>query len=207
MLDLTQLIQQDSSFRQALTPSANGKKAAYERLEFLGDRVIGLCVADMLLAHHPEESEGMLAQRFVTLVRKETLAQIARRLNIPHLMKTKERELRENDSVLSDMCEAVFAAFYLKWGYAATFEEIKELWAPLIAEQKLEKDPKSELQEWALKNTKKLPFYRLISKTGPDHDPKITMEVEVNGKTAQATAHSKKAAEQEACRLLLKELI
>lgn len=193
---------------KALQLPFKGKRAGYERLEFLGDRVVGLVVAEFLYDTFPDEQEGALAKRFVALTREETLANIARELDLPAQLKTNENELRHNDSVLSDVCEAVIAALYLDKGLNAVKKFMKPLWMPLIeSEIEIPQDAKSELQEWSQKKYKVLPVYELKGRTGPDHLPSFTVEVRVGKLTMLGTGSSKKLAEQNAAETFLKGIV
>ena len=191
----------------ALQLSHKGKRPKYERLEFLGDRVVGLVVSEMLYDTFPLEDEGAMAKRFVALTREETLADIARQIGLPDMIKTTENELRQNNSVLSDVCEAVMAAIYLDRGLSAVKEFMKPLWIPLIrAELDIPQDSKSKLQEWAQKKYKKLPTYELTNRTGPDHSPVFTVTVCIGKQNATGQGSSKKLAEQNAAEMLLRKI-
>lgn len=193
--------------KEALQLSSGGKRPTYERLEFLGDRVIGLIVAEMLYQKFPKEEEGAMAKRFVALTREETLAEIARNIGLPDLIKTNQDTLRQNDSVLSDVCEAVVAALYLDQGLDAVRKFMKPLWEPILAtEIQIPQDAKSELQEWCQKKYKELPTYELTDRSGPDHQPIFRIQVQIKKKKAFGTGTSKKLAEQNAAETLLKEL-
>ena len=202
------MIRIDSKFlNDALQLSHKGKRPKYERLEFLGDRVIGLVVSEMLYETFPLEAEGSMAKRFVSLTREETLADIARQIGLPDMIKTTENELRQNNSVLSDVCEAVMAALYLDQGLSAVKKFMKPLWLPLIqAEPDIPQDSKSELQEWAQKKYKKLPEYELTDRSGPDHSPVFTITVRVGKQSATGQGSSKKLAEQDAAQTLLRKI-
>ena len=205
---LSDLFQNKELLKQALTLSHHGKSAPYERLEFLGDRVLGLIIADMLYHTFDKEKEGELARRFTGLVREETLAQIALQLNLGDMMITKEHELRTNRSVLSDVCEAVLGALYLDSGLEAVRSFMEPIWTPLLhMDKKAPKDAKSALQEWAQQHGHKLPVYTLIDKTGEEHAPKFIMQVDVEG-LGQAIGEgtNKKTAEQTAASNLLKQV-
>ena len=205
---LEKLFQNKELLKQALTLSHHGKSAPYERLEFLGDRVLGLIIADMLYHTFDKEKEGELARRFTGLVREETLAQIALQLNLGDMMITKEHELRTNRSVLSDVCEAVLGALYLDSGLEAVRSFMEPIWTPLLhMDKKAPKDAKSALQEWAQQHGHKLPVYTLIDKTGEEHAPKFIMQVDVEG-LGQAIGEgtNKKTAEQTAASNLLKQV-
>ena len=123
---------QPQLFSKALTLARGNKSAQYERLEFLGDRVLGLIVSDMLLKHYPREKEGDIAKRFTALVREETLALVARQIGLPEQLITKEDELRSNDSILSDVMEAVLGAIFLDAGFEAARTFAEPLFMPLL---------------------------------------------------------------------------
>lgn len=205
---LKELFHNQELLKQALTLSHHGKSAPYERLEFLGDRVLGLIVADMLYHAFGKEKEGELARRFTGLVREETLAQIATQLNLGEMIITKEHELRTNRSILADVCEAVLGAMYLDSGLEAVRVFMEPIWTPLLhMDKKAPKDAKSALQEWAQQHGHKLPVYTLIEKTGEEHAPQFVIQVEVVG-VGQATGQgtNKKTAEQTAAQNLLKQV-
>ena len=192
---------------EALQLSSGGKRPTYERLEFLGDRVIGLVVAEMLYQKFPKEDEGAMAKRFVALTREETLADIARNIGLPDLIKTSQDTLRQNDSVLSDVCEAVMAAIYLDKGLPAVREFMDPLWGPILdAEIQVPQDAKSALQEWCQKKYKEIPTYELMERTGPDHQPVFQVQVQIRKRKALGSGPSKKVAEQNAAETLLKSL-
>lgn len=208
MTDIANLFKNKSLLRQALTLAHHGKTASYERLEFLGDRVLGLVVADMLYTHHPDENEGALARRFTELVREETLAEVAHTLSLPDLLITNENELRQNQSILADVCEALLGALYLDQGLATVQEFIHPIWIPLMRQNKqAPKDPKSALQELVQKKGHLLPQYTVLKKTGPDHAPAFEIEVSIpHIGSAVGTGDSKKTAEQHAAKSLLEKL-
>ncbi len=205
---------------QALTHSSASHLAgprragsrSYERLEFLGDRVLGLVVAEMLLAAYPDEPEGDLARRHADLVRKESLAAVAGEIDLAQhirLPAIEERSARSNPSLLADVCEAVIAALYLDGGFAVAQDFIKRLWAPRMAASVAPpKDPKTALQEWAQGRGRKLPAYRLVRSDGPPHQPVFTVAVEVEGVAAiEASGASKRQAEAAAATLLLQQIV
>ena len=195
---------------QALThPSAAGS-APYERLEFLGDRVLGLVVAHMLYRAFPKEPEGALARRYTALVRKEALARIAETIDLGACMRVGEAEQtglgRRN--LLADACEAVIAALFLDGGYEAAERFVERWWQPLLAEQEEPPlDVKTALQEWAQARALPLPSYRLIGREGPAHDPLFDVEVSLpNWPPAQGRGRSRRAAEAAAAEGLLARL-
>ncbi len=205
--------------RQLLTrafmhPSAvSGDVQSNQRLEFLGDRVLGLVVAEMLYAQYPDESEGALAPRFTALVRREALERIARDLHFgDYLILAKGEEDsggRENSTNLADACEAVIAAIFVDGGYGAAARFIRHYWAaPMTGEKIPPRDAKSTLQEWAQAEHGVLPVYRLISRDGPAHAPHFEIEAQVGDfPGATASGGSKQAAEQAAAQILMHRLV
>lgn len=193
---------------QALTLASAHKTAPYERLEFLGDRVLALTISDMLFRAYPKEKEGDLANRFTALVREETLAKIALMWGVDTLLITHEKDLRHNASVLADVCEALLGAYYLEEGYAAVFEIVKTFWTPLmVAEKKPPKDAKTRVQEYVQKKTMQLPIYSVVSQTGPSHHPHFVVKIEAPGLgEALGEGSSKREAEQNAAHTLLEGL-
>lgn len=199
---------------EALThPSSTGgageEAPNYERLEFLGDRVLGLILADILLRRHEGEREGALARRHADLVRRETLAEVARNIELgAHIRFSKGERAAggpENAAILSDCCEAVIAALYLDGGLETAARFIETQWAQLLAEAgEPPVDAKTELQEWAQERGLPLPVYRTVSSTGPAHNPTFSVEVSVEGlPSIAASGGSKQAAEKAAAELLL----
>ena len=198
---------------EALThPSASAQGRSYERLEFLGDRVLGLAVADLLLARFPDESEGDLARRLAALVTREPLAAVARELGLSrHLILAKSEEDtggRENPAILGDCCEAVIGALYLDGGYELARDFIARHWAALIeADITPPQDPKTALQEWAQAMKKPLPHYRVTAMEGPPHEPVFRIEVSVEGlPPVAASGPTKRAAERAAAEEFLRRL-
>lgn len=196
---------------QALThPSADG--ANYQRFEFLGDRVLGLVVADWLVRDFPNADEGELAIRFNALVRKEACAEVAERLDLgAHITMGAGEEKaggRQKAAILADACEAVIAALYLDGGIAPARKLIEKEWAHLLEKSgKARQDAKTALQEWAQARGHKVPSYELIERTGPDHAPEFTVEVRAgNAKPLRAKGNSKRQAEQAAAQAMLEEL-
>jgi len=199
--------------RQALThPSVVHRRSAqesYERLEFLGDRVLGLIVADLLFATYPAEPEGKLAQRLAALVRKETLADVAREIDLGSALVLSRGEEesggRDNPANLANGCEAVIGALYLDGGLEAARQFVCRHWvARLEAARRPPRDAKTSLKEWAQGQGRPLPRYRVVDTSGPPHNPTFAVEVSVEG-VSPVVAHgsSKRAAEQAAAALLL----
>jgi ribonuclease-3 len=192
--------------------SAGGGPRSYERLEFLGDRVVSLVVAHMLYTRFTAEPEGSLARRHTALVRAETLARVARDIGLPALMRLSrgEEDLggRDNPALLCDVCESVLGALYLDGGYEAAARFVRRTWAPLMDEDlSPPKDAKTALQEWAQGRGLPLPVYETVSATGPAHAPVFTVSARVEGhEAASAEGSSKRAAEQRAAALLMERL-
>ncbi|RED50891.1 ribonuclease III [Aestuariispira insulae] len=200
---------------QALThrSASHGQDIGYERLEFLGDRILGLCIADMLMQAFPEEPEGALSRRLNALVRQETLAEIAAEIGLNDYLRLGKAEeesgASDNPAILADVCEAVIAALYRDSGLDASRRFIKRYWEKRLEKSsRPPKDAKSSLQEWAMARKIPLPEYETIEKEGPDHAPVFTIQVSVRGKEpAQATGDSKRSAEQKAAEILLNRLL
>lgn len=183
-----------------------------QRLEFLGDRVLGLVMAEALLAADPDATEGQLAPRFNALVRKETCADVARQVDLGSVLKLGRSESmsggRRKLALLGDGMEAVIAAVYLDSGFDAARDLVVRLWGARIdAVEADARDPKTALQEWAQARRQTPPSYTELGRTGPDHAPTFRVEVRLaSGETASAEASSKRAAEQAAAGALLKRL-
>lgn len=197
---------------EALThPSLSGTYN-YQRLEFLGDRVLGLAISTWLLEEFPRDAEGQLNRRFTALVRKETLAELSRKLKlVDHLKLTPGAEAegtRDKEAIQSDVCESIIGAIYLDAGFEAANQFIRRHWKDLIgAGVRAHKDNKTQLQEWCQARATSMPKYDVVDRTGPDHDPIFTIEVVVEGKgRAQATGAAKRIAEQAAAEALLTQL-
>jgi ribonuclease III len=183
-------------------------RRGYQRLEFLGDRVLGLVVADLLWHRFADEPEGLLTRRFAQLVCRETLSRIANALDLgPHLVLS-PAEAAANPGILADALEALIAAVYLDGGFAAAGHFVRRSWEPLIAAmERPPRDPKTALQEWAQGRGLALPAYALVATSGPDHAPRFSVTVTIPGaEPATATASSKRAAETKAAALLLDRL-
>jgi len=200
----------------ALThPSAGEKpvRQSYERLEFLGDRVLGLSIAELLLERFPKENEGDLSKRLVSLVRAETLANVAERLNLVTHLEVGASALGETGrariSMLSDACEALIGALFLDGGLDPARAFVRRHWAEIVeaGATVLPLDPKTALQEWLQGRGQPLPTYAVLGREGPAHAPEFTIEVAAgDGRSAQAVGASKRAAEQAAAEVLLNRL-
>ena len=200
---LTEALTHRSAARAELHPFG------YERLEFLGDRVLGLIIADLLLKNFPDAPEGDLSRRLSGLVRREALEEVAVGLELGRFLHLAEGEARtggrENAGIRADACEAVIGALYLDGGLVAARRFILANWAPLLEKAgTAARDPKTRLQEWTQARKLPLPDYRVVAEAGPAHDPMFTIEAVVKGeKPARAKAGSKRSAEQDAARKLL----
>ncbi len=193
---------------EALTHGSMGDKRDYERLEFLGDRVLGLAIAEWL--HEREhDREGRLSQRLNALVSGAMCAQIAREIGLPpHIRLGAQARAdggADSDNILGDVVEALLGASFIENGFSATRAIIRELWAEAVAGEAGEaKHPKSALQEWAAGSGKRPPEYRLIGRSGPDHAARFTVEVSVKGVgEAEATATNKSEAERRAAQAFM----
>jgi ribonuclease III len=199
---------------QALThASATEKRVeSNERLEFLGDRVLGLVIAEMLLEKFTDEQEGDLGYRFTALARREALARVALDIELGAFINLSDGERdtggAEKAGVLANTCEAVIAALYLDGGLEVAARFIKRYWEPLLEEDlNPRKDPKTVLQEWAQAAGKVLPKYKIIQRVGPDHAPSFTVEVTVQDEpSVQGQGAAKRAAEQAAAEKMLLKL-
>jgi ribonuclease-3 len=200
-----------SLFEVALTHASVGGKN-YERLEFLGDRVLGLVIANALYNRYPNEPEGNLSKRYNALVDRETCAENGREIGIPALVKlgkqAREDGAGQSGNVLGDVVEALIGALYLDGGMAATEPFILKLWeADLSNQRRAPQHPKSALQELAAAKAVKAPVYEVVSRTGAHHAPKFTVRVSVP-KLGEAIAEgaSKQEAETAAAAALLNQL-
>lgn len=184
---------------------------SYERLEFLGDRVLGLIIAEELWRRFPKEPEGHLTHRLAQIVKRAALVKVAQAIGLGQHMILSPAERAGGaggDAALADCCEALIAAIYLDGGLDKAREVVLRLWRPLIeAAEKPPRDPKSALQEWALARGLDLPSYRVVEATGPDHARRFTIAVTVGAEPeATGTAPSKQGAELGAAAALLERL-
>lgn len=184
-----------------------------ERLEFLGDRVLGLIIAEMLYKRFAEEPEGALARRHAALVRRAALARVAEEIGLAEHVRVSRAEAEagghRNPGLLADTCEAVIAAMYLDGGLAVAERFVVHYWWPLAEEAvRPPKDAKTELQEWAQARGMGLPEYREVTREGPAHAPVFWVEVRLADlPPVVATGASKRAAEQAAARALLARIV
>jgi len=202
---------------EALTHSSaharrGSPRQSYERLEFLGDRVLGLVVAELLWRRFPEEAEGELTRRHTGLVRRESLVEVARALALGAFVILSQGEAhadaRDNPSVLADACEAVIAALYLDGGLEAARAFVHRYWEPLLQGTATPpRDAKTALQEWAQGRGRGLPTYETVSVAGPAHKRVFTVSARVEGaEPATASGSSKRAAETAAAAELIARL-
>jgi ribonuclease III len=198
-------------FELALTHSSVGGES-YERLEFLGDRVLGQVMARALYERHPTEPEGYLSRRYNVLVARETCADIGREIGVPKLVRlgkqARDDGASQSENVVGDVVEALIGALLLDGGLDAAERFIRKIWEPHLAEQrKAPEHPKSALQEMAAAKGCKAPLYEVVARTGAHHAPKFTIRVSVP-RLGEATAEgtSKQEAETAAAEALLSQL-
>lgn len=197
----------DEALTHVSAPKADGQ--SYQRLEFLGDRVLGLAIADLLYRTFPGAPEGELSRRLAELVRRESCAEIAITWDVGPYLKLGAGEAhsgeRRNQTILADVCEAIIGAVFLDGGYEAARGVIERAFQPLLeAPRRPLRDPKSALQEWAQGRGLPPPTYTIVEQTGPDHAPKFRVMVKVKGaETEFGLGTSKRIAEQAAARSLL----
>jgi len=189
---------------------ARNRAGSYQRLEFLGDHVLGLVISDMLFRAFPRADEGELSRRLADLVRKETCAEIARAIDLGAAIRLGASEAnagaRTRLAILADVCEALIGAVYLDGGFAAAEALIGRLWQVRM-KTKAEplRDPKTVLQEWAQGHGLPTPAYREIARSGPDHDPQFRVAVQLpHLAPAEGSGRSKRAAEQAAAAAMMK---
>lgn len=195
---------------EALTHGSFGAQRDYERLEFLGDRVLGLAIAEWLY-EQADDAEGKLSQRLNALVSREMCAQMARSIGLPaHIRlgkQAREDGGADSDNILGDVMEALLGASLISRGYEPTRDMVRTIWANAVAGHAGQiKHPKSALQEWAAGNRRKMPDYRLVDRSGPDHAARFTVSVSIKGVgEAEATGSSKQEAETAAARVFLEK--
>lgn len=201
-------VRDEALWHRALTHGSTGEADSYERLEFLGDRVLGLAIADWLYARD-QAPEGKLSQRLNALVSREMCARIARAIGLPpHIRISAQARAdggRDSDNILGDVMEALLGAQFLEHGFDAARELVHRLWRDAVdSGAGRAKHPKSALQEWAAAQQRKPPEYLVTDRSGPDHAARFTVRVSVrNVGEAEATASSKQEAETEAARAFM----
>ena len=195
----------------ALTHKSANEKFNNEKLEFLGDRVLGLVLSRKLYDLYPKEREGVLDKRFAILVRRKTCCDIAWLIGIQNYINignSKKIVKKSDEKILSDCCEAVIGAVYIDKGFDYVRNFILKIWKQKLAESDITiLDPKTKLQEYTLKIYKKLPTYNFINSTGPKHNPTYKISVSITGsKKFFGFGNSKQQAEQDAAAQLLKSI-
>ncbi len=196
---------------QSLTHKSFDTKKNNEKMEFLGDRVLGLVIAKKLLEIYPDEKEGILDKKFAALVNKKTCLEVAKKINLEKFILTfnpHNKKIKIEDKIISDSCEALIGAIHLDKGLTIAEKVILDLWKNQIKKSVITQvDAKTKLQELALKNFKKLPTYKLISNTGPSHKPSFKVGVKLpDTKYFFGLGKSKKDAEQNAAIECLKSI-
>ena len=196
---------------KSLTHKSFNKEDNNEKMEFLGDRVLGLVMAKKLLEIYPNEKEGVLDKKFASLVNKKSCLEIAKKLDLQKYILTfnvKNKKTTIEDKLLSDSCEALIGSIYLDKGFSTAKKIILNLWSNKIKESVITQiDAKTKLQEFSLKKFKTLPNYKLISNTGPRHKPLFKVGVKLlNTKLYISEGKSKKDAEQNAAILCLNNI-
>lgn len=194
---------------EALTHGSTGAARDYQRLEFLGDRVLGMVIAEWLYKLDTG-NEGKLSQRLNVLVSRTTCAKVARGIGLgPHIRLGKQARDdggQNSDNILGDVMEALIGASFVTQGFEPTAEMVRRLWADMVAGKAgKSKHPKSALQEWAAGNKRKMPEYRLVERSGPDHAARFTVAVSIKGiGEAEATGNSMRDAETAAAEAFMK---
>ncbi|MDE1466507.1 ribonuclease III [Aurantiacibacter sp. D1-12] len=203
-------VRDEGLWREALTHGSTGEARDYQRLEFLGDRVLGLTIAHYLF-ENGRSDEGRMAQRLNALVSKQACADRAREIGIsPHVImgkQAREDGAHDSDNVLGDVMESLLGASFLENGFDATQALIRQLWdGALKGKTGQSKHPKSALQEWAAGNDRRPPDYEVVDIQGPDHARKFTVRVSVHKVgEVEATASGKRDAETEAAKLFMEK--
>mgnify|MGYP001165080422 CR=1 FL=1 len=209
--DLKISIKDKSLLIEAFTHKSSNKNRNNEKLEFLGDRVIGLVLSKKLFDMYPNESVGSLDKRFAALVNKKTCCSIAWSINLQKyimLADSKKKITLKDQKILSDTCEALIGAIFIDKGLNFVSNLILKLWKKNLENSNVTiLDPKTKLQEYSLGVNKKLPFYKIISSSGPKHNPRFKISVSIIGsKTFYGYGRSKQDAQQDAAKNLLNQI-
>tara|TARA_B100000123_G_scaffold261011_1_gene227864 strand:- start:793 stop:1455 length:663 start_codon:yes stop_codon:yes gene_type:complete len=196
---------------RSLTHKSFDKNINNEKIEFLGDRVLGLVIAKKLLEIYPDEKEGILDKKYASLVNKKTCLEIGKKIDLQKFILTLNVKTKKNiieDKVIADSCEALIGSIYLDKGFNIVEKLILNLWSDHIRDSIITQiDAKTKLQEYSLKKFKKLPIYKMISNTGPRHKPIIKVAVKlINTKFYFSEGKSKKEAEQNAANECLRNI-
>ena len=197
--------------RQAVTHKSFDKKFNNEKLEFIGDRILGFVISKKLLELYPEDSEGILDKKLASLVNKNKCLEISNKFNLNKFIMTSNKNTKSyiiENKIVSDACEALIGAIYIEKGFDITEKFILKFWAKNIKDSIITQiDAKTKLQEFSLKKFKKLPIYKIISNTGPRHRPLFKVGVKlIDTKYYIAEGKSKKDAEQNSAFLCLKDI-
>jgi ribonuclease III len=210
---LAEALTHASTLSSGRRPAAGKSNArSNERLEFLGDRVLGLAAAHLLIETYPDEAEGGLTHRHSMLVRRQTLADVATEIGLGRWIEVAHGGRGSggmaNPTILADACEALIGAVFLDGGYPPAAAVVRRFWHGRVADMiETPRDAKTMLQVWALARSRSLPSYRVLDSEGPAHAPVFTVEVSIGGLgTAIAEAGAKRAAEQAAAAMLLEKL-
>ena len=209
--DLKISIKDKSLLVEAFTHKSSNKNKNNEKLEFLGDRVIGLVLSKKLFDMYPNESVGSLDKRFAALVNKKTCCSVAWSINLQKyimLADIKKKITLKDQKILSDTCEALIGAIFIDKGLNFVSSLILKLWKKNLENSNVTiLDPKTKLQEYSLGVNKKLPFYKIISSSGPKHNPRFKISVSIQGsKTFYGYGRSKQDAQQDAAKNLLNQI-
>ena len=201
---ISYIFENKNIIKRALTHKSTGTSEHNEQYEFLGDRVLGLIISEILIIKYIDLSEGNLDKIFSTLVNKDKCAEVATHIGLGEYLILGKTEIasegKYKSGILADACEALIAAIYLDGGYSAAKGFINNNWQKSINSIDINfKDPKSALQEWSLKKFKKLPDYKIAKQEGPAHSPTFTVKVQFNDyKVAEAVSGNIKEAEKKA---------
>ena len=197
--------------KKAITHKSYDSLNNYEKLEFLGDRVLGLVISKKLIELYPDQKEGVLDKRLASLVNKNRCLEVSKNIGLEKfiLIGNKSNKSKIENKILSDCIEALIGAIYYDKGFEASEKFILNMWRSFISSSDVSiVDSKTKLQEYSLKKFKSLPIYKLVSSSGPKHKPKFIISVKLkNTKLFEGSGNSKKKAEQSAAKILLDSLI